>query len=60
MLILVKLGAKQSSVKKRRFSKLTEESVNERQKPLIFKSLTKVISLLKKLTVEHENETDLF
>ena len=37
----------------KRFWKLTKESVNERQKPLILKSLTKPIGRLqKKLTVK--------
>ena len=44
---------------KRMFLKLTEESINDWQKPLIFKSLTKrIICFWKKFTVG--NKTDFF
>ena len=43
------------------FRKLIEESINERQKPLIFKSLTKQISRYgKKINGENINETEFF
>ena len=39
------------------FLKLSEESANERQKPLNFKTLAKRI---KKITVKSKNKTDIF
>ena len=44
------------------FRKLTEVPVNERQKPLIFKSLMEriIAGFEKKLTTKNENGTELF
>ena len=54
--------AGQSYINERRFSKLTEVSVNERQKPLIFTTLTERISrfLKKKIMAKNENKTNFF
>ena len=43
------------------FRNITEDSVNERQNPLIFNPLTKRINRFwKKISVENEKETDFY